>query len=402
MPPFLGLSQRAYNPTTFKVPTHPHGSEENEPPPPKFSAFNTATSTIRWRRDPKDKSKLQSNARIIRWSDGSLTLQLASSPKDQYRISSQALRQSFGKPKSFAQNQTDYDPSKDAQVYLAAYHDEGDLTEIVAPVSAALRILPTGEVADESVLKLQESLAANMNVHDPLAALKQVKEDPELARLQAEQFDKERMRSHRRREAAEDKLLTRRDRVLGRAGVNPRAGLSVAGLEGDDDAGMRGSSSRRAGNSAAKRRRTNRHGIIYSSDEDESHPRGRTREDEYDEDDGFLVGSDEEIETFDSGAGETPEEENEDPDVDDLEIEGHKTVVDSSTRGGERDRNKDRELLSPGAGKGVRAGDSRSRSRGGTPARPTDVDMAGGAVTQGSPSAGRKKRRVIDDDDDDE
>ena len=235
MPPFLGLAQRAYGPDSFDVPSKPHGAEDNDPVPAGFSPFNTALSTIRWRRSPNDKSQLQSNARIIRWSDGSLTLQLASQPKDQYRISTQALRQNFNKPKH-PQSQPDYDPSKDAQVYLAAYHEEGDLTEIVAPLDAALKILPTGDLADESVLKLQQSLAATMNVHDPLTALKLTKEDPELARLRAEQFDKELQRGKRRREAAEDRLLGRRERVLGRGlgGPGGRAGLSIAGLEDED------------------------------------------------------------------------------------------------------------------------------------------------------------------------
>ena len=423
MPPFLGLNQKAYNPDSFEVPTRPHDAdvEDNEPVPANFSSFDTALSTIRWRRSPNDKSQLQSNARIIRWSDGSLTLQLASRPKDQYRISTQALRQTFNKPKHPpTHSQPDYDPSKDAQVYLAAYHEEGDLTEIVAPLDAALKILPTGDLADESVLKLQQSLAATMNVHDPLTALKQIKEDPELARLRAEQFDKELQRGKRRREAAEDKLLTRRERVLGRGGLGGgpgggRAGLSIEGLEDEDGAmGLTSSgpgaagSNRRKSDKSAKRRKTNRRGIIYSDDEDEGMPRGRTREDEYDEDDGFLVGSDEELETYESGEegdeGEIDGEgEEDDPDVDDLEIEGRQTVVGGSTRGGERDRNRDepalgRERERDGAREMGVGRDERRR----TPTRDEGEIVGDGErpTSQGSPNAGRKIRRVIDDDDD--
>lgn len=393
MPSFLGLAQRAYNPEKFEAPTHPHGVDPDETTSQtNFSAFNTAMSTVRWRHDPKKPERLQSNARIIRWSDGSLTLQLATSPKDQYRISTQALRQSFDKKNKKHHLQTDYDPNKDAQVYLAAHHVEASLTQIVAPIDAALKILPTGDQEDEALIKLQQSLAANMNVHDPLSVLKDVKEDPELAKKAAELFEKDRLRSVRRRENAEARLLSRRERVLGGVGLG-RGGLSVAGLEDED--GMMASSGARK---KAKRRKTNRRGIIYSDDEEEGVPRGRTKEDQYDEDDGFLVASDEEPEVFDSGNDEEPEaEEEDDPDVDDLEIEGHQTLLESSTRGGERDRNR---LLARSGGdmaKGTpTVGESRSRSRGATPpGRHTDTQ-----VGQGSPQAGRKKRRVIDDDDD--
>src|SRR2546429_4829081 len=89
MPPFLGLQQKNFNQDTYKPPTEPHDGGETKG---KFSPFSVAASTIYWRRDAQDPNKLQSNSRIIRWSDGSLTLQIASSPKDQYRISTTALR----------------------------------------------------------------------------------------------------------------------------------------------------------------------------------------------------------------------------------------------------------------------------------------------------------------------
>ena len=168
---------------------------------------------------------------------------------------------------------------------------------------------------------------------------------------------------------------------------------------------------RRKSDKSAKRRKTNRRGIIYSDDEDEGMPRGRTREDEYDEDDGFLVGSDEELETYESGEEGEVEgdggEEEDDPDVDDLEIEGKQTIVGGSTRGGERDRNRE----DPGLGN---ASGGRDRERDGVREKPAGRDertrtptrdegeIVGDdrPVSQGSPNAGRKIRRVIDDDDD--
>ncbi|EXJ85433.1 hypothetical protein A1O1_05797 [Capronia coronata CBS 617.96] len=388
MPPFLGIKHRNFVPATYEPPKQPHDGRDPEvDPTAKFSPFSTAASTIFWRRDPKDQESLQSNTRIIRWSDGSLTLQIASSPKDHYRISTTALRQEW--PRTSGSSQAAYDANKDSHNYLAAPHATAGVDlQIIAPFDASMKIQPTGDLADESVLKLQQSLAAATQMHDPLASLKQVKEDPELAKKAAEMFEKERSRASRKREAAEDRLLMRRDRVLGRAGIGRLggAGLSVAGLEDDD--GMPLARGKKSTN--ARRRRANRRGDIYSDDEDENMPRSRGREDEYDREDDFLAASDEEPEIYEDGDAEEVEaEEDDDPDVDDLEIEGRETVIENRTRGGnERDRReRDRD---------------RARDRESTPKRAASDDEGGAdPAPAGTPQA-RKKRRVIDDDEDEE
>ncbi|KAI6969143.1 hypothetical protein KC329_g13886, partial [Hortaea werneckii] len=78
VPDFMGIDPHAYSHTTFTPPTTDHHS--NKPPSAAFSVYNTAISTIRWRHSPSDPKQLQSNARVLRWSDGSMTLQLASQP----------------------------------------------------------------------------------------------------------------------------------------------------------------------------------------------------------------------------------------------------------------------------------------------------------------------------------
>ena len=364
MPAFLGLDRKNFNPDTYQPPKEPH--DNNDASDGRFSAFNTAASTVYWRHDPQDAAKLQSNARIIRWSDGSLTLQLASSPKDQYRISTTALRQNFGKKNK---SQTDYDPNRDAHYYLGAPHTSSALLQVVAPVSVAMKILPTGQQNDDSVQRLQASLAAASATHDPFSAIKKIKEDPEMAKKAAELAEKEVQRTRRKREAAEDKQLSRRDKVLGRSGLSRGAGLSIAGLEDED-----GMPTTTRPKKAGARPKRNRRGDIYSDDEDEGYPRGRTKEDEYDLEDGFMAASDEEPEIYEDE--DAPgEEEDDDPDVDDLEIEGRQTVVEGKTRG------------------------ETERGRDVTPKRALDEE---GPAVAGSPHAGRKKRRVIDDDDDDE
>ena len=67
VPDFLSIEGEEFNPETYV-------------PPP----YQTAATSLCWRKDPADESLLQSNARIIKWEDGSMTLQLASAPLEQY------------------------------------------------------------------------------------------------------------------------------------------------------------------------------------------------------------------------------------------------------------------------------------------------------------------------------
>jgi RNA polymerase-associated protein LEO1 len=388
MPPFLGVKHKSFQPSTYEPPTAPHEARnqtksEDAAVDGKFSAFSTASTTMFWRRDPKTPNLIQSNTRLVRWSDGSITLQIASQPKDHYRVSTNPLRQGWPKKQGAAGNTQDYDPNRDTHNYLAAPHAVvGVDLQIVSPFDAALKIQPTGDYVDESVLKLQQSLAAATEQHDPIASLRPTRIDPELAKREAERFEKDRIRANRKVEAAQERLITRRDRVIGRAGMGGRiggAGLSIAGLEDEDGMpGARGSMKAKA----AKRRKINRRGEIYSDDEDEDTHRGR-REDEYDREDDFLAASDEEPEIYDDDGGDDEvEAEDDDPDVDDLEIEGRETVVNSRTRGEQQGRSRG------------------GRERGSTPKRPVSGDDEG-ALPQGSPQRG-KRRRFIDDDDEDE
>lgn len=334
LPSFLGIESENFDPSTYIPPSQGHTGQV--PTDTKFSPFTAASSSLFWRHDPADSSKLQSSARIIRWSDGSLTLQLASSPKEQFKVSATTLRQVQPNPKKplpiHAQNKaplsSHYDPNKDAHVYLAAAHTEDSMYRIVAPVTASLKILPTGEQNDHAMMKLQSSLAKAAPTEDPVSSIREIKEDPELAKKRAELAEKEKLRAQRRRENQEQKEFDRKKTVLGRRGVRSGGvGLTISGLEDDFD-DMRPTKPKKP------KRKANRHGEIYTDDEDEDYGRGRTREDEYDEDDGFLVGSDEEPEVMDDDGEGEREEEDDDPDVDDLEIEGRETVLDSRSRAG--------------------------------------------------------------------
>lgn len=367
MPDFLGIEQENFDPATYVPPTQNHGGREG-----KFSAFDVASTSLFWRHDPRNPETLQSNSRVIRWSDGSLTLQVASSPKDHYRLDAKALRQTPTNPRrplpttTRQKPSTAYDPNKDTHLYLAAPHETSGLFRVIAPFSAGLRLLQTSDEDDSAIQALTAGLEAANPAEDPVSSVRILREDPEEARRQAEQFEKERVKAVRRREAAEARDTERKSRVLGRRGMRPGgAGLTVGGLEDDEEGFMTTKPKKKP------KKRANRRGEILTDSEEEGGYglKGRSREDNYDMEDDFMAGSDEEIETYEDDERDAEGEED-DPDVDDLEIEGRETVVHEKTRGGLREE---------------------------SPKRPYDALDSGAA---GSPPHARKKRNIISDDED--
>ena len=381
MPPFLGLNHLGFHPSTYQLPTKPHDDRTDTATTPtttKFSAYDTAMSTVYWRRDPKNASNLQSNSRIIRWSDGSLTLQLASDPTKQYSLTTTPLHQNYNtKNNTLTSSKTTssapYDPTKDSNNYLVAPHGTvGFDFQITRPLDAALKVNPTADQDKAAILRLEQSLKKNASTFDPFANVKTIRVDPEKAKREAEKAEKDIAAAARKQANARDRVDVRKERVLGRSGFG-RGGLSVAGLEDDD--GMPTTRTRTANPKGARRPKRNRRGSIYSDDEDENMPRGRTREDEYDREDDFVAASDEELETYEDD-GELPE------DASDEDAEGEIDDEPAAAAAPVRER----ERLHGGG-----------RQREGTPKRPAEDDADAGV--RGSPQA-RKKRRVIDDEDD--
>ncbi|KAJ5761928.1 uncharacterized protein N7511_005310 [Penicillium nucicola] len=281
VPDFLSVEAEEFNPATYV-------------PPP----YSQAATSLCWRKDPENDALLQSNARMIRWEDGSVTLQLASAPLEQYRIASKSLA-----PLNKAGQ---YDTKLDSHVYLAAGLEAAQVFRLTSHVTHGLTILPTTLETDDAVQRLQESLAAaargSKQTADGSAPIVDTKEDPELATRRAELMEKEAIKAERRRQQLADREADR-----GRRAGAPRShgtGLSVGALE---DGGLLTTRPR------AKPRRQNRRGEIYSDDEEDYSRGARNREDEYDEDDGFLVGSDEDIEEEEV---DDEEEELEDEDMD--------------------------------------------------------------------------------------
>jgi len=381
VPRFLSIEPVQFSPDTFKPPTTDHHSKGE--PSNTFSAYNTAITMIRWRKSPSNPDQMQSNARILRWSDGSLTLQLASNPTTQYEMPGNALappqyNPSKPTPTSIADKKngpkivrdTRYNPDLDSFTYLCAPYQGAQVLRITNKFTTGLKVQPSMDATDEALERLQQSLAAAakstnsmINTEGNIGVI-QITEDPELQKKKAELAEKEKIRAQKRREAQEVRERDRAGRVLGKRGAGGAGGLTVGGLEDDDELGAGVGGGRRAGlGSKRAKPRRQRRGEILTDEEEDYGRRGTNREDEYDEEDDFVAPSDEEEEVAD--------------DDDDLD-----------------------EGIDLGSSKKK---ESPRKARPSSPKRSRDEDADGDeAEPDGSPMARGKRRRVIDEDEDED
>ncbi|KAL8660583.1 MAG: hypothetical protein Q9202_006392 [Teloschistes flavicans] len=336
MPKQIGIEPKPFHHSTFQPPTTDHHSDE--PPSSTFSTYQTAINTVRWRYSPSNPSEIQSNARVIRWSDGSLTLQLASNPREQYALSAKALappQVNPLKPVPTAKKLNrvlanaapeSYDARLDSHTYLTTTHESAQILRLTNHITASLTVQSNSVEDDDALVRLQERMAAakaSKTAGEGGMEVITVREDPELAKMKAEAAEKEKMKAQRKRQQQEERERDRANRVLGRSGLRTggyggASGLTVGGLEDDDGMGTTSRLSR----ASKPRKKPRRRNSEYSDDED-FRSRGRTKEDEYDEDDGFLVGSDEEPEIVDDGE----EEEDEEVELGDEDAEGDEEEV---------------------------------------------------------------------------
>ena len=312
------LNPKAFTLESFEPPVVQSGQSST-----RHSALSTSNNTIRWRQSPSNPAVNQSNARINRWSDGSLTLQIASNPSEQIELTAQTrappqIHPVIPTPTSLRPRPGDKVPNSQSNnwhIYLACPHEGAGMIRNSGHITAQLSVQSTDQM-DDAVMKLQQSLAAsgrgNRAGGDKGPQLINVDEDPEKARRQAELAEKEKAKMQRRYQNQIDRDYNRNGNVLKRSGLRPGGlggGLTVGALEGDDDLGA-AKRSRGSTNPKKPRRRNDEY-----SDEDDFRGRRRTKEDEYDENDGFLVDSDEEPEVAESS------EEEDDAD-DDMDAEG--------------------------------------------------------------------------------
>ncbi|KAL2199202.1 Leo1-like protein-domain-containing protein [Corynascus similis CBS 632.67] len=245
--------------------------------------------SIMWRRDPAT-GRMQSNANIYRWSDGSVTLAIGD---EHYEIQSKPLAPPSNKP---------YREVQDAHYYAAAAHLTTNSLLIVGHLTEQYTVRPNKELQDHALERLMANLAGAKKDRGAEMIIV-TNEDPELQKKQAELAEKERAKLQRRRETAAA-------RADGAGGRYKGGALSVGDLEGRRGAAGAGRKRGAPGGAKQKRRRPE-----YDSDDDL--PSGTRRADNYDMDDGFLVDSDEESEE----AAEEEDDEEELLDDDDDEDE---------------------------------------------------------------------------------
>lgn len=301
---------------------------------------------IRYRRNP-ETGKLESNANIYRWSDGSLTIQVG---EEHYDIQIKEQIPPANKP---------YVADRDAHRYFAAAHmfDQQMLT--VGHISEEWTIRPDKQRIDEDTELLREQMSRAKPGMKEGEMIITTTQDPELQKKQAEMAEKERIRAQRRHE----NLQARVDGGGGGGGYR-RGNLSIDALEG----GRRSTAGRKRGPGGSTKRRGGRRGESeYDSDDDL--PAGAHGQNEYDREDDFIASSDEE-------AGESGDNNNDDEEEDDIF-----DIV---------DREQDER---------PRAKRQRTTEHSGVD-EDADGDFEDSAAHGGADHARRHRRRVVDDDDD--
>jgi RNA polymerase-associated protein LEO1 len=362
IPEFLSVDPVSFSLEGFAPPTtdhHSHVASSN------FSAYKTAQTTMRWRHSPSNPAELQSNARILRWSDGSLTLQLASEPQIQYEITHRALappQRKPAKPTPLSNPHTSSRPwteKQEAFTYLASASQEAFLVRTTNKITTALQVNTVESNDDEALERLRLKMDAARGKNHGTINISNHTGDPEMERKRAEQAEKDMLRAQRRLEAQQTRERERGRTGAGRSGARA-GGLSIAGLEDE------GTTGRRAPKKAANRRRRNND--EYSDEEEQFGSGYRGNQDEYDEEDDFIARSEDEDE----------DAEGEDDDMDDMDA-----IIE-------------------------RREQEQQRAKAGTPKRDRsvvdeDADAEGEEdETRDSPVSRQKRRKIIVDDDDDE
>lgn len=246
--------------------------------------------------------ELKSNANVYRWSDGSVTVSVGG---EHYEITRKALAPAANQP---------YNELQDGHYYAMAAEVEANMFFTVGHIMEQYTVRPNKEIGDDALERLAAQMQQASKEGRSENMIIRTTKDPELQKKQAEMAEKEREKAKRRRENAAAKA----DGILGRPSRG--GGLSIGDLEG----GRRGGGRRRGpGEGKPKRRRPE-----YDSDDDL--PQGVGRHEDYEDDGGFVVNSDEEIE---SEVEEDEEEILEDEDDDRPRRKRQRTVDEDESEG---------------------------------------------------------------------
>lgn len=223
------------------------------------------TNLVRYRRNLQT-GKLESNANIYKWSDGSMTVQVG---EEHFEIQV--------KPQIPPTNKA-YNPDRDANRYVAAAQEGLAQLLTVAHVTEEWSIRPDRKRVLEETEQLKERMTqANAGAKEGELIITTTV-DPERQKRDAEQAEKDRIRAQRKLQNAQLRV------EAGPGGFRKGAGsMGLGNLEG----GRRAASGRKRGPGGAAKRSRGRNDE-YSDESDVGN-------DAYDKRDDFLAPSDEEV-----------------------------------------------------------------------------------------------------------
>ncbi|TFK74927.1 hypothetical protein BDN72DRAFT_758543 [Pluteus cervinus] len=151
IPNFVKVDSKPFHPDTYIGPEH----DEEDGHHPENVGGNSETiklkveNTLRWRwiKDPASQDLRQSNSRIIRWSDGSLSLRLGKENLDiTANLDTSGSNQKFGSTQS---SQTDIlaqpqPPKAQGLTYLVAQHKRSQVLQAEALITGHMSLRPFG------------------------------------------------------------------------------------------------------------------------------------------------------------------------------------------------------------------------------------------------------------------
>ncbi|KAF3115730.1 hypothetical protein TWF706_005835 [Orbilia oligospora] len=273
IPQFISLAPQVFKPETFQAP--------KLPPDAAITPYTFATTAIRWRHSPYDSSKLESNSRIIQWSDGTFSLQIGSSREGLYDLPTTPLIPPPDK---------EYNPTHDSFTFLAEPLANSRLvrffahaTQTMGVVSASNNLI-TDDIKQMVAARYQASQKRRTDDGMKQVELSYKIEDPEKARRDAEALEREVERNRKRIEAR--KIKEAEAGVGGPRKVRRGAGgMGMDDLEEDEEDGRSYSRKKSGG---------------YSK---------RDKDDYYDDDDDGFIEQDPDSDEEEEEVSESEEEE---------------------------------------------------------------------------------------------
>ncbi|KAL5536967.1 LEO1 [Sanghuangporus sanghuang] len=217
MPNFVKLDSKPFHPDTYTGPEQsPSGISERER---SMSIKLDVENTIRWRwaKDEFGQDTRQSNSRVIRWSDGTLSLMLGKELFDINQTYDGGIshQSSLSQSQGLSQN-TSQQPSGgrgSGLTYLVAQHKRSGILQTEVPVTGHMTLRPTG-MQSETHRRLARAVGQK---HSRIARLK-------LADASVEQEAQEAQKAAQKKPKAA--RVARENGKLGRPSQRRRTGFA--------------------------------------------------------------------------------------------------------------------------------------------------------------------------------